>query len=242
MTLAQNVYGSLSQEATIKDLKKSIIAMLAQTEDHDFRDRYTFGVISFQADGRKKKGTADPDYKYFGLSILDDFTDKQKSENIKSLYPDLSEEERVRRFDTMKLRRFGRLENGGICAQELNEDTLNKGSEFLLPPSFFHLQKYLETLKWPVNKYAPLDIKVTLFERRAAHLIDEIPTVEAEFPEWSRLDSTSAEPPAYPIRANSIFTADVNVIRETMEVYRKVKFSLGSDNFQPFEGKMVKML
>ena len=235
--MAQNVYGSLSQEAKVQDLKNSIIAMLAQTEDYDFRDRYTFGVVSFRADGRNLKDSADPDYRYFGMIVLDDFTDRQKAEIMAETVPDLSEVDRVRLFDTTKLKRFGKLENGGLCAQELSEDPLDKNQPFMVPPSFFHLQKYLEKLKWPINKYAPLDLKITLFDRRVANLIDQIPTVDTVFPQWSRLDATNAVPPAYPIRTNTIFTADVRVVRETMELFRKLKFSLGSDNFQPFEGK-----
>ena len=104
MDLDTNLYASLTQEAKIQDFKETILALLAQSEDFDFRDKYTFGVISVKADGRNQEGSSDPDHQYFGIAILDDFTDTQKAETLKILFPDLSEAERVQKFDTTKVR------------------------------------------------------------------------------------------------------------------------------------------
>ena len=96
------MYASFSQEATVGNLKDAIISLLAQTSDFDFRDKYTFGVISFQADGRNKKDTPDPDPQYFALAVLDDLSDAQKNDIIAEEFPDKSELERVQYFDTIK--------------------------------------------------------------------------------------------------------------------------------------------
>ena len=138
------------------------------------------------------------------------------------------------------MERFTSLENHGRCAQSLAEDPLKKGEKFQLPPAVFHFQRYLEMLKWPVNKYASLDIKVTLFERRICNQIDKIPTVEQKFPKWSRLD-TSNTVPAIAIPANTVFTVDVTKHKATVELYKKLKFSVGTDNFQPFEGMVLRL-
>ena len=102
MDLHQVLYASLAQEAYIKDLKKAIISLLAQASDYDFRDRYTFGVISVLADGRNKKDSPDPDPQYFALAVLDDLTDTQKSEILSNEFPDKAEHERAQIFDTTK--------------------------------------------------------------------------------------------------------------------------------------------
>ena len=139
------------------------------------------------------------------------------------------------------MRRFATLENHGSCAQVFHEDPLDKGNPYKIPPGFFHLQKYLENIKWPVNKYAPMDIKVTLFERRVCNRIDRVPEVDDAFPKWSRLDATNMLP-AVQIPTNTVFTVDVSKIRQTMELYRKMKFSLGTDSVQPFEGMSLRIL
>ena len=100
--LEQTVYGSLSQEAQVKDLKEAIIALLAQAEDYDFRDKYTFGVVAVKADGRNVLGSADPDPKYFALIALDDFTDQHKSDTLRAENRQLNDFQRVQMFDTMK--------------------------------------------------------------------------------------------------------------------------------------------
>ena len=102
LDLHQVMYASFSQEATVGNLKDAIISLLAQTSDFDFRDKYTFGVISFQADGRNKKDTPDPDPQYFALAVLDDLSDAQKNDIIAEEFPDKSELERVQYFDTIK--------------------------------------------------------------------------------------------------------------------------------------------
>ena len=104
MDLHQVLFASTSQEAYIRDIKAAIISLLAQATDVDFRDRYTFGIISVLADGRNKKDTPDPDPQYFALATLDDLSDAQKSEILAREFPDKSEFERVQHFDTQKER------------------------------------------------------------------------------------------------------------------------------------------
>ena len=140
-----------------------------------------------------------------------------------------------------KLKRFAKVENHGQCGQMVAEDPLHPGEEFILPPQFFHLQKYLEHYKWAVHKYAALDIKVTLIERRVCSQIDRVPTVEREFPAWSRLDSTNMIPEVL-IPTNSIFGTEVSTVQAAVDLYKDLKFPLGRDHFQPFEGMTLRIM
>ena len=103
MDLNQLLIASTSQESRIQDIKDAVLSLLVQAEDFDFRDKYTFGVISYCADGRNKKDVADPDPQYFGLAILDDITDDQKLKMLANEFPELSDVEKLRKFDTTKV-------------------------------------------------------------------------------------------------------------------------------------------
>ena len=119
-SLDHRIISSLSDESTINDLRESILSLLCQAEDYDFRDKYTFGVVSVLADGRNAEGSADPDPQYFCLTVLDDFTDEKKAEILAQEFSGKSELERVQQFDTTKDRRLYYI----ICRKLLPSNSL----------------------------------------------------------------------------------------------------------------------
>ena len=149
-------------------------------------------------------------------------------------FPRETKTERIQRFNTTKLKRYHSLENHNAYC--LAEDPLRKNSEYLLPPGFFNLRKYLTMLKWPMNNYAALEIKVTLFERAVCGRIDRVRQTDEEFPHWSRLDTSNAIPPVFPPPPSKFFTKDVNVVRETFGLYQDLIVQAGNEDFKPFKG------
>ena len=103
LDLNQAIVASLTQEAKIADLKSVITALLLQAQDFDATDKYTFGLVSALLDGRNAAGISDPDPIQFAILVLDDFTDDQKIEVMKAKYADLSDADKIRKFDTAKV-------------------------------------------------------------------------------------------------------------------------------------------
>ena len=121
------------------------------------------------------------------------------------------------------------------------EDPLAENEPFRLPPKFFHLRKYLASAKWPLNQYAPLELKVTLFERRVARRIDDAGDTDKEFPKWSRLDTSNSIPNVFKADGKSLFTVKAKDVKTTMENFRNLNFPIGTDNFKPFEGMVFNL-
>ena len=103
MDLNRCFIASLTQEAKIDDLKSSVIALLLQAQDFDATGKYSFGMVSAWLDGRNRENSSDPDPVQFALMVLDDFTDEQKIEIVNASHPTLSDVEKVRYFDTIKV-------------------------------------------------------------------------------------------------------------------------------------------
>ena len=149
-------------------------------------------------------------------------------------YPRATRMERIQRFNTTKLKRYHSLEHHSASC--LAEDPLRPEQEYLLPPGFFNLRKYLTMIKWPLNNYAALELKVTLLDRRVCGSIDRVRQTDEEFPHWSRLDTSNSIPPVFPPPTSKFFTKDVDVVRETFELYQTLIFQAGNEDFKPFAG------
>ena len=72
--------------------------------------------------------------------------------------------------------------------------------------------------------------------------MDRVPEIDDQFPKWSRLDTTNANPPVFPTPKNSVFTVDVERVKQTAQIYREARFPLNEDSFQPFEGMVLRIL
>lgn len=124
---------------------------------------------------------------------------------------------------------------------QFEEDPIVSDTSFRLPPKCFHLRQYLAAAKWALNKYAPLELKVTLFERRVARRIDDAGETDEKFPKWSRLDTSNSIPNVFEENAKSLFKVKAADVKATMESYCELNFPIGTDNFRPFQGMVFRL-
>ena len=111
VSVSQKIIASFTHEGSVGDLTRGILSALATAEDFDAANKYTFGVVSVLLDGRNKEGNPDMDPEYFALAVLDDFSDDQKDLLLQQEFPKLTKSQRVRKFDTTKLKRLHGLQN-----------------------------------------------------------------------------------------------------------------------------------
>ena len=225
----------MHQEITVKGLTKHLVSALLAAEDMEVVDKYDVAVVAVKVDGRNEKGEHDTEAKYMPVALLDNLTDPERVKVLENR-PELTEEEKVQEFNTLKLQRLLKSVRNDYFMPE--NDPLNKDQPFRLPPRFFNLRKYLSHLEWPPAKYAAFEIRIQLFERNACRVLSTYK--EKEYSDAYKLDWIPTDPNAEPKRM--LFRYTKKRADEIRQLYSELQFSIGEDSIRPFLGMKLNLI
>ena len=226
---------SFQQEITVKGLEDSVASALMAAEDWITADQYDAAILSIKVDGRNKDGSQDPAARYMPIAFMDNVCNQQKIEAM-SEKTELSDEEKVQAFNTIKLHRLMKSVKNEMIVPDNNP--LEQSQPFRLPPSFFNLRKYLTYLKWPPAKYASFEIRIQLFDKPTCQWLSSYRS--NDYPAGTELNWTPSDPSA--AKKKTLFLRSEAKAKEIRALYEQLQFSIGDDSIRPFLGLKLRLM